>query len=94
MKIYVGHLSYDATAEDLRRAFAGYGQVTGVSLAQDRFSGHKGFGFVEMPVDTEARLAIEQLSGYELKGRALAVRALAVGREGRGEEARVEGVRA
>lgn len=76
MQIYIGHLSYDATADDVRRAFGHYGQVASVCLTQDRFSGHKGFGWVDMPSDTEARLAIDQLNGCELKGRAITVRAV------------------
>jgi RNA recognition motif-containing protein len=76
MKIYVGQLSYDATAEDLRWLFAAFGQVTAVSLAYDKLCGHKGFGFVEMPEATEALAAINYLNGYALKGRAITLRPL------------------
>jgi RNA recognition motif-containing protein len=76
MKIYVGQLSYDATVEDLRWLFAAFGQVTAVSLAYDKLSGHKGFGFVEMPDAKEALAAIDYLNGYDLKGRAITLRVL------------------
>ncbi len=74
MNIYVGNLSYDVTEADLRQAFESFGSVTSVSLITDKFSGRsKGFGFVEMPAKEEARTAISQLNGHDLKGRAITV---------------------
>lgn len=74
MNIYVGNLSRDVTEEDLRQAFEAFGQVASVSVITDKFSGEsRGFGFVEMPVQTEAQSAIDELNGKELKGRALTV---------------------
>jgi len=74
MNIYVGNLSYDLSEEDLRRAFEAFGQVSSATIVKDKYSGRsKGFGFVEMPSAEEARSAIDQLNGKELKGRTLNV---------------------
>ena len=74
MNIYVGNLSYDVTENDLRQAFEAFGQVESVKIIMDRFSGRsKGFGFVEMPNNSEAQSAIDELKDKELKGRALNV---------------------
>ena len=74
MNIYVGNLSYDLSEEDLRRAFEAFGQVSSATIVKDKYSGRsKGFGFVEMTSAEEARSAIDQLNGKELKGRTLNV---------------------
>jgi len=74
MNIYVGNLSYNASEEDLRSAFAAYGQVASVTIIKDKFSGEsRGFGFVEMPTDDEGQAAIDGLNGADVKGRALKV---------------------
>ena len=74
MNIYVGNLSYDATEDDVRQAFGGYGDVSSVSIITDRETGKsRGFGFVEMPNDDEARAAIEGLNGEQIAGRAVTV---------------------
>ena len=74
MNIYVGNLSPEAVAEDLRQAFAAFGQVTSAKVIKDRLGGQsRGFGFVEMPVRAEAQAAITGLNGQKLKGRALIV---------------------
>jgi len=74
MRIYVGNLSYEATDEDLRTTFEGFGEVESVTIIKDKFSGKsKGFGFVEMPSQEEAQSAVEGLNGHELKGRKLNV---------------------
>jgi len=74
MNIYVGNLSYEATEDDLRQAFEAFGQVASATIIKDKFSGRsKGFGFVEMPTDSEAQSAIGELNGKEVKGRALNV---------------------
>lgn len=74
MKIYVGNLSYEATDEDLRKAFEAYGSVDSATIIKDKYSDRsKGFGFVEMPNSSEARAAIGGLNGKELKGRAINV---------------------
>ncbi len=74
MNIYVGNLSYDVSEEDLRQAFVAFGQVSSATIIKDKYSGQsKGFGFVEMPSAEEARSAVSQMNGKELKGRALNV---------------------
>jgi len=74
MNIYVGNLSREVTEEDLRQAFAAFGQVATVTIIKDKFSGEsRGFGFVEMPARAEAESAISGLNGKELKGRNLNV---------------------
>lgn len=74
MNIYVGNLSYEVTETDLKELFETYGQVSSSSLIKDKFSGQpKGFGFVEMPTDTEAKAAISGLNGKEIKDRAISV---------------------
>ncbi|MEI6123384.1 MAG: RNA-binding protein [Bacteroidota bacterium] len=74
MKIYAGNLHYGMTEDDLQKLFEEYGQVSSVKVITDKYSGRsKGFGFVEMPTDTEAEQAIEELNGTEIKGRAITV---------------------
>ena len=74
MNIYVGNLSYDVSEENLRQAFEAFGQVSSARIVKEKYSGQsKGFGFVDMPSSEEARSAINQLNGKELKGRTLNV---------------------
>jgi RNA recognition motif-containing protein len=74
MNIYVGNLSYQTSEDDIRQAFAAYGEVTSASIIKDKFSGEsRGFAFVEMPNATEARQAIQAMNGADLGGRALKV---------------------
>jgi RNA recognition motif-containing protein len=74
MNIYVGNLSKDVTAEDLREAFEAFGQVASANVITDKLTGgSRGFGFVEMPSGAEAQSAMEGLNGKDLKGQALAV---------------------
>jgi len=74
MNIYVGNLSYQTTEDELRAAFGAHGQVASVSVIKDKFSGQsKGFGFVEMDNDEEARAAMGALNGADLKGRQITV---------------------
>ena len=72
--IFVGNLSYGATEDSIRSMFEAYGTVDRVSLVTDRDTGQaRGFGFVEMSVNSEADRAIAELNGQELGGRALNV---------------------
>lgn len=74
MKIYVGNLSYSVDSEDLRTAFAEFGTVESAEVIVDRNTNRsRGFGFVEMNNDEEAKAAIEGLNGKDLEGRALNV---------------------
>ena len=70
MNIYVGNLPYAVDRDELREIFAAYGEVAAARVVSDRESGRsKGFGFVEMPNDEEAKKAIEALNGNEIGGR-------------------------
>ena len=74
MKIYVGNLSFETNDEDLSREFTVYGEVVSASVVMDRESGRsRGFGFVEMPSDEEAKAAMDGLNGKDLQGRTLTV---------------------
>ena len=74
MKIYVGNLSYDTGEDDLRKAFEAHGRVESVAVISDQYSGRsKGFGFVEMSNDDEARAAMEALNEKDLMGRSIKV---------------------
>lgn len=74
MNIYVGNLSFDASEEDLQKAFSEFGQVSSATIVRDRYSGQpRGFGFVEMPDQSAAHAAIENLNGKELLGRSMTV---------------------
>lgn len=74
MNIYVGNLPYNLTDDDLRGAFSQFGEVSSVNIITDKFSGQsKGFGFVEMPNNSEADEAIKVLNGSALKGRSIKV---------------------
>lgn len=74
MNIYCGNLAYAVTEEDLRTAFAEFGEVTSVNVITDKFSGQsKGFGFVEMADNSEADAAIKALNDTALGGRNLRV---------------------
>jgi len=74
MNIYIGNLAYTVSEDDLRDAFSEFGEVANASIINDKFSGRsKGFGFVEMPKDSEAREAIESMNGKDLNGRTVTV---------------------
>ena len=74
MNIYVGNLPFTATEDDIRQAFAAYGNVSSVAIIKDRETGQsRGFAFVEMPNNDEGNVAITNMNGKPLKGRALKV---------------------
>jgi RNA recognition motif-containing protein len=74
VNIYVGNLSYNTTDDDLRSLFEAHGKVDRASVVVDRMTNRgKGFGFVEMPNDAEARAAIAALNEMETQGRKLIV---------------------
>lgn len=73
-KLYVGSLSFDTVEDSLKDLFAKAGTVNSVSIIIDKFSGRsKGFGFVEMSSEEEAKKAIEMFDGKELDGRNIIV---------------------
>lgn len=87
-KLYVGNLSYEVTNSDLEQMFQAHGQVESAQVIMDRDTGRsKGFGFVEMHTDQEAKAAIQALNGTDSNGRALTVN------EARPREARSGGDR-
>ena len=72
MKIYVGNLPFDATQSGVQELFSQFGQVTDVTLINDRETGRpRGFGFVEMPDSAEANKALTALNGQDFGGRSL-----------------------
>ena len=74
MNIYVGQLPYSVTEEELREMFLQYGEVSSLNLLTDKFSGQsKGFGFIEMPNNSEADQAIKGLNKTMVKGREIKV---------------------
>ncbi len=74
MNIYVGNLPYSATEDELRSAFAAYGDVNSVNLITDRDTGQsKGFAFVEMADNSAADAAIKALNETAMGGRNLKV---------------------
>ncbi len=73
-KLYVGSLSYDTTDDSLKNFFSEVGNVESATVIKDNISGRsKGFGFVEMASEEEAKKAIEDLKGKELDGRTIVV---------------------
>jgi hypothetical protein len=73
-KLYVGNLGYNVTSADLQALFAPHGTVQSAQVVEDRDAGRsKGFGFVEMSSDEEARKAIAALNGQVHGERALTV---------------------
>ena len=70
MNIYVGNIAYTTSEDDLRDLFARYGEVTAVRVITDRDTGRsKGFGFVEMTDDDQAKEAISALDSKDFMGR-------------------------
>jgi len=72
--MYVGNLAYNVTEEDLTEIFSEFGTIESINIIKDRFSGQsKGFGFVDMPDNSEADKAIKGLNGTRFKGRDIKV---------------------
>ena len=87
MKTYVGGMSFKATEQGPRAAFAAHGKVSSASIIADRTTGRSpGFGFVEMQNASEARAAMEAMNEAKLDGRILTVNEA---REGRGPRRRL-----
>ena len=74
LKLFVGNLSLETTDADLKEAFSKAGTCVMASVIKDRLTGSsRGFGFVEMSSDEEAKRAIAELNGRDLRGRALSI---------------------
>lgn len=73
-KLYVGNLSYATTDQELQDLFAQHGTVQSANVVTDRYTGRsRGFGFVEMGSEEEAKQAIEAINGTDFQGRNLVV---------------------
>jgi len=74
MNIYVGQLPYSVTEEDLKALFTEFGELESVKIISDRGTGQsKGFGFVDMPNNSDADKAIKALNGKVIDGRNIKV---------------------
>jgi len=74
MNIYIGNLAPDTTEDEVKEAFAAFGDVASVKIIRDGATGEsRGFGFIEMPNEEQAKAAIAGMNGKELKGNALHV---------------------
>ena len=74
MNIYVGNLSWNLSDQELENLFSEFGEISSAKIVLDKFSNRsKGFGFVEMANDEEAKAAIEALNGKEIDGRNIVV---------------------
>ncbi len=82
MNIYIGNLAYSVTQEDLQTLFAEFGEVQEAKVIKDHRSNQsKGFGFVEMPSNSEADQAIKALNGKFIGGRNIKVNPADSGRK-------------
>jgi len=74
MNMYVSNLSFHTMDDDLRKLFEQFGSVSSAKIITDRDTGRsRGFGFVEMSSDAEAKEAIKGLNNKEIEGRAMSV---------------------
>lgn len=74
MNMYVSNLSFHTSDDDLKKLFEQYGAVSSAKVITDRETGRsRGFGFVEMGADEEAKEAIKGLNNKEVEGRAMSV---------------------
>jgi RNA recognition motif-containing protein len=74
MNMYVSNLSFHTADDDLRKLFEQFGTVSSAKVINDRETGRsRGFGFVEMQSDAEAKAAINGLNNKEVEGRAMSV---------------------
>ncbi|MCJ7805057.1 RNA-binding protein [Patescibacteria group bacterium] len=73
-KLFVGNLDFTVTGDDLRDTFSKVGTVVDAVVISDKMTGRsRGFGFVEMSNEDEAKAAVEKLNGSDLKGRKINV---------------------
>lgn len=73
--LFVGRLPYSVTDDVLGQLFAQHGQVVSVNIIKDKYSGQsRGFGFVEMGTEEEAKKAMEALNNYNFEGRSIVVK--------------------
>jgi len=73
-KMYVGNIAFDATEEDLRNLFSEYGEIESLKIIKDQFTERsKGFGFIEMVDEKDAKKAIAGLNDKDFMGKTLTV---------------------
>ena len=73
-KIYVGNIPYDSTEEDLRELFSEHGEIESLKIVKDQYTERsKGFAFIEMANEEDAKKIIATLNGHDFKGKALTV---------------------
>src|SRR3989344_7086355 len=83
--LFVAGLSYDTTSDSLSKHFSEIGTVTSAQVIMDKYTNQsKGFGFVEMSTDEEARLAMDKLNSSTLDGRTIVVKEARPREENRG----------
>ncbi|MBK6936815.1 MAG: RNA-binding protein [Chitinophagaceae bacterium] len=74
MTVYVSNLNFSVTDELLKGLFTSYGEVTSARVMTDKFTNRsRGFGFVEMPDDSAAQKAIDELNGKVVDSRSIGV---------------------
>jgi len=74
MNMYVSNLSFHTSDSDLKKLFSQYGAVSSAKVITDRETGRsRGFGFVEMDSEAEAKEAIKNLNNKDIEGRAMSV---------------------
>ena len=74
MNIFIGSLPFTIKEGELKEVFEEYGEVSSAKIITDKFTGRsKGFGFVEMANDEEAKRAIQELNGAEVDHRTIVV---------------------
>jgi len=74
MNIYIANLSYSVNDDGLKELFQEYGEISSANVIKDRLTGKsRGFGFVEMPNESEGIKAIKELDGVEHEGKVITV---------------------
>lgn len=73
--LFVGSLPFSTTEETLRKLFSQYGQIQSLTIIKDKYTNQsRGFAFVEMATEEEAKQAIEKLNNYSLEDRNIVVK--------------------
>jgi RNA recognition motif-containing protein len=73
-KMYIGNIAFDATEEDLRNLFSEYGEIESIKIIKDQFTDRsRGFGFIEMVDEKDAKKAMAGLNGKDFMGKTLTV---------------------
>lgn len=74
IKLYVGNLPYSYNEDSLKELFSAYGNIVSTAIISDRATNRsKGFGFVEIEDDAQAKKAIEEMNGKDIEGRNIVV---------------------